>query len=451
VAPREVDDALLAHPDVKYAVAFAIPHPRQGEEVGAAVVLHDGAHATAAGLRVFVADRLAPYKVPRRVVAIDEIPRGATGKLDRAGLADRLGLVSHAAHAGVRVPPADDLERRVAHAWRAVLGDDELPSVDADFFALGGDSLHAVELLEVIERELGRRLPATVFFEGATVRSMADRLRADPADPQRSFVVPVQPRGSGLPLFCLMRAGSVVTLRHLAATLGPEQPVYGLWMPSMHGPDPATGAIEDLAATALALVREVRPHGPYALFGHSLGAVVVYELARQLAAAGDTVAFIGMADAIHPDLIRERWARRHSTRYRLRKLLSTKGPAVVAWRVRHVLGRNPPPPVRYLPGTDAVVDWAAALARERGYHPGPPPIPIVLYATRQYSEHTGTADLGWARVVPPASEYVEVPGDHDSMIGEPHVHVLAARLAEDLDRAVARAGGGGLSPGGADA
>jgi len=430
VAPREVDDVLLAHRDVTFAAAFAVPHPRLGEEVAAAVVLRPGATVTGPGLRVFVADRLAAWKVPRRVVVVDEIPKGATGKLDRMGLAARLGLSAVGGGGSVPVEPADELEERVAAVWQQVLGEDVAPGVESDFFELGGDSLHATELLEEIERSFGRRLPATVFFDGATVRAMADLLRADPQDPHASYVVPVQPRGAEPPLFCVMRAGSVVALRHFARTLGPDQPVYGVWMPAMHGPADAAGTIEDIAATCVALVREVRPDGPYRLFGHSLGALVVYETARQLAAAGETVAFLGLADVLHPDVLRARWAHRHSTRYRLRKLLSRKGPGMIAWRVRQVLGRNPPPPVRYLPGTEAVVDWGAAFARERRYFPGPAPVPFVVFVTATYVAHAQSLDLGWASLMPPGSECVEVPGDHDSMIGEPHVHVLAARLRD---------------------
>ena len=437
VAPREIDDALLAHPQVKYAVAFAVPHPSLGEEVGAAVVLDDGATVTTPQLRRFVAERLAPYKVPRRVVAVDEIPRGATGKLDRASLADALGLTAAAqARAGVaRVAPADDLERGVAEVWQRVLGDDDLPSVDVDFFELGGDSLHATELLLDLEQAFDRRIPATVFFDGATVRAMAALLRAEPTDPSASFVVPVQPGGSRPPLFCVMRAGSVVTLRHLAATLGPEQPVYGVWMPSMHGPEIAGGSIQDIATTCARLVREVAPEGPYRLFGHSLGGLVVYETARRLAAEGQAVGFLGVADALHPDLVRARWERRHSTRYRLGKLFSRRGPEIVAWRVRQLFGRNPPRPVDYLPGTEAILDWQAAFARERAYEPGPAPAPVTIFATQPYERFSGSHDLGWAPLMLPGSECIEVPGDHDSMIGEPHVHVLAARLEESLRRA----------------
>jgi acyl-CoA synthetase (AMP-forming)/AMP-acid ligase II len=96
ISPREVDEVLLDHPAVAQVVTFALPHARLGEDVGAAVVLADGATATADELREFAAQRLAAFKVPNRIVFLDEIPKGATGKLQRIGLADKLGLSADA-------------------------------------------------------------------------------------------------------------------------------------------------------------------------------------------------------------------------------------------------------------------------------------------------------------------------------------------------------------------
>ncbi len=92
VAPMEVDDVLMDHPAVLQAVTFAMPHDKLGEEVAAAVVLRDGQSTTEADLRAFASDKLAAFKVPRRIVILAEIPKGATGKLQRIGLAQKLGL-----------------------------------------------------------------------------------------------------------------------------------------------------------------------------------------------------------------------------------------------------------------------------------------------------------------------------------------------------------------------
>ena len=92
VSPREVDEILMDHPSVLQALTFAMPHDKLGEEVACAIVLRDGKTATERELRDFAGERLAAYKVPRKIVMLEEIPKGATGKLQRIGLAQKLGL-----------------------------------------------------------------------------------------------------------------------------------------------------------------------------------------------------------------------------------------------------------------------------------------------------------------------------------------------------------------------
>ncbi|MCY3920583.1 MAG: acyl--CoA ligase [Chloroflexi bacterium] len=92
ISPREIDEVLLAHPDVAQAVAFAVPHDSLGEEVAAAVVLRPGATAAPRDIRAHVSARVAPFKTPRTVLIVEEIPKGPTGKLQRIGLAAKLGL-----------------------------------------------------------------------------------------------------------------------------------------------------------------------------------------------------------------------------------------------------------------------------------------------------------------------------------------------------------------------
>jgi acyl-CoA synthetase (AMP-forming)/AMP-acid ligase II len=96
VSPLEVDAVLMDHPAVAQVVTFALPHPKLGEEVAAAIVLREGTNVTDREIRDFAATRLADFKVPRKVVILSEIPKGATGKLQRIGLAEKLGLVTEA-------------------------------------------------------------------------------------------------------------------------------------------------------------------------------------------------------------------------------------------------------------------------------------------------------------------------------------------------------------------
>jgi acyl-CoA synthetase (AMP-forming)/AMP-acid ligase II len=92
ISPREVDEILMEHPAVHQCVCFAMPHQMLGEEVAAAIVLRQGAAATDHDLRRFAAERLADFKVPRKILILEQIPVGPTGKLQRIGLAQKLGL-----------------------------------------------------------------------------------------------------------------------------------------------------------------------------------------------------------------------------------------------------------------------------------------------------------------------------------------------------------------------
>lgn len=93
VSPLEVDEVLMDHPAVAQVVTFAMPHHHLGEEVAAAVVIRDGQNISDRELREFVSGRLDDFKVPRKIIFLEEIPKGATGKVQRIGLAAKLGLV----------------------------------------------------------------------------------------------------------------------------------------------------------------------------------------------------------------------------------------------------------------------------------------------------------------------------------------------------------------------
>jgi acyl-CoA synthetase (AMP-forming)/AMP-acid ligase II len=92
ISPLEVDEVLLSHPAISQAVAFALPHDKLGEEVAAAVVLTEPGGVSERQIRDYAAERLAQFKVPRKIVVLEDLPKGPTGKLQRIGMAERLGL-----------------------------------------------------------------------------------------------------------------------------------------------------------------------------------------------------------------------------------------------------------------------------------------------------------------------------------------------------------------------
>jgi acyl-CoA synthetase (AMP-forming)/AMP-acid ligase II/aryl carrier-like protein len=175
ISPREIDEVLMHHPAVAQAVTFALPDADLGEDVAAAVILSE-ASVTEKELRRFASLRLAPFKVPRRIVTVDEIPNGPTGKIQRIGLAERLGLTVEsgipAPAPGTFVPPSTDVEKLLAEMWCEVLG---LPSVSvqARFLDLGGDSILAMRLVARLRQIFEVNLTLLDFFDAPTVAEQA--------------------------------------------------------------------------------------------------------------------------------------------------------------------------------------------------------------------------------------------------------------------------------------
>jgi acyl carrier protein len=176
ISPREVDEVLLDHPAVAQAVTFAIPGGSLGEEVGAVVVLHRDAETTEREIRDFAATRLADFKVPRSVLFLDEIPKGPTGKPQRIGLAERLGL-SRAGRPEARpqrtyTAPRTPVEELLAALWAEVLKLERV-GVDENFLDLGGDSMLATLLVSRIRQELRLEISLRSLFDAPTVADQA--------------------------------------------------------------------------------------------------------------------------------------------------------------------------------------------------------------------------------------------------------------------------------------
>jgi acyl carrier protein len=175
VSPREVEEILLQHPAVAQAVVFALPDKALGQEVAAAVVLRD-ASATEKQLRQFVAARLAHFKVPRRILAVNAIPLGPTGKPQRIGLAEKLGLAEPVALGGNQpsesVAPRTPVEEFLAEIWCEVL---RVPSVGINqhFLDVGGDSLIAARIAARVCQQLDVDLTLLDFLDAPTIADQA--------------------------------------------------------------------------------------------------------------------------------------------------------------------------------------------------------------------------------------------------------------------------------------
>ena len=174
ISPLEVDEVILAHPAVAQAVTFAAKDALLGEEVAAAVVLRPGLDVTERQLREFVAARLTHFKVPRRVLFMPAIPTGPTGKMQRIGLAERLGI---AFEAEVRQPvehvsPRTPVEEIIASIWASVLATDP-PGIHDNFLDAGGDSMLAAQFIARVRDLLAIDVSLIAFFDSPTVAGLA--------------------------------------------------------------------------------------------------------------------------------------------------------------------------------------------------------------------------------------------------------------------------------------
>lgn len=176
ISPREVDEVLLDHPAVMQAVAFAAPHAQLGEDVAAAVVLNPNATVSERELREFAAEHLADFKVPRRIVLLEEIPKGPTGKVQRTSLAEKLGLMAAVpTQPQVRsdiVLPRTPVEKALVEIWIQVLGVEQV-SIHDNFFDLGGDSMLATQVVSRVQETMQVTLTPLSFFEAPTVVDLA--------------------------------------------------------------------------------------------------------------------------------------------------------------------------------------------------------------------------------------------------------------------------------------
>lgn len=177
ISPREIDEILLQHPSVAQAVAFAVPHPSLGEDVAAAVVFHPGKSVSELELRDFIFSRLADCKVPSRIVAVETIPKGPTGKLQRIGLHTQLASLLRAEY----LSPDGETQTMLAGLWSELLN---LPQIgrNDNFFVCGGDSLLAARLAARLRSEFEIEMSLPQLFHYPTLEAQAgiiDEIRRD--------------------------------------------------------------------------------------------------------------------------------------------------------------------------------------------------------------------------------------------------------------------------------
>jgi thioesterase domain-containing protein/acyl carrier protein len=368
------------------------------------------------------------------------------------------------------VEPRDEIERQLVEFFQELLGVARVGAND-DFFALGGHSLVAVRLFARIEKTFGLRQPMSVLFEAPTPAAQAALVRAHaPAANEASpaarashaarrhvHLVPMNGAltgraGARTPFFLAAGMfGNVLNLRHLAHLVGSDRPFHGLQARGLFGDLAPHETFEEAARDQLAELREVQPHGPYLLGGFSGGGLVAYEMAQQLVAAGEEVAALILLDTPLPgrdpidalDKLHMHVQRinREGPRFFVNWLTSR-----IAWeqeRRRKAAGPGAAETGKF---HDEAIEAAfrRALTRyDTKPYTGPvhlfrPALPVVyrLRGNRLANQWREVihADNGWSRYVSDLTVR-EVPGDHDAMVLEPNVRVLAAHIRRVLDEA----------------
>jgi acyl-CoA synthetase (AMP-forming)/AMP-acid ligase II/thioesterase domain-containing protein/acyl carrier protein len=298
VGPVEVESALTRHPEVAEAAAFPVLHPRLGEDVAAAVVLKRGAKATPTQLREFLRTQLAAFKVPRRILVLNQLPKGSNGKVQRGRLSAVAAATSETKLPEMASAPStsDQNEKlELRELWERVINSGPL-SIDDDFFEKGGDSLLALEMVLEFERLTGRKIPISAFVETSTIRQLAQKL-SETDSLQENPLIEINSNGSSTPL--VFFHGDIVGGGHytkrLARLLGPDQPLIVIAPPGIGG-ERAPRSIEAMAEDRLALIMASQPQGPYRLAGFCIGGLVALETARLLVAAGEKVEMVAMID-----------------------------------------------------------------------------------------------------------------------------------------------------------
>nr|WP_318781269.1 non-ribosomal peptide synthetase [Amazonocrinis nigriterrae] len=297
----EIEAVLSQHAQVQSVVVTARVDIPGEKRLVAYIVPQQQATLSISELRQFLKTKLPEYMIPTAIVVLESLPLTPNGKIDRRALPtpDTNNLAMQASF----IPALDIVEAKLAQIWTEVLKVYPV-SVKDNFFDLGGHSLLAVQLMTRIEQQFKKNLPLATLFQNSTIEQLANLL-CQPIDTFNwSPIVPIQPNGSKRPFFCLPGAGgNTIYLYNLAHYLGKDQPFYGLQSLGLDGESKPHTRIEDMAAYYIEAIQRIQPKGSYLLGGHSFGGMVAFEMATQLQKQGYEVALLAILDSGAPGYI----------------------------------------------------------------------------------------------------------------------------------------------------
>ena len=301
----EIDRAMLTLPDVAQAVTHACVINQAADTGGDArqlvgyVVSESGLPLDRDALLTTLKTQLPPHMVPVVLLQLSALPLSANGKLDRKALP----LPELAVKTPGRAPESD-AEQAIAAAFSALLGC-EINDIEADFFALGGHSLLAMRLAASLSRHFALQVTPGQVMVASTVGKLSALLTGDMSDEQAQrlgyeTLLPLR-ESHGPTLFCFHPAsGFAWQFSVLARYLNPRWSITGIQSPRP-GPMEQCATLDEVIEHHLATLRAQQPHGPYYLFGYSLGGTLAQGIAARLRGQGEDVAFLGLLDTWPPE------------------------------------------------------------------------------------------------------------------------------------------------------
>jgi amino acid adenylation domain-containing protein/non-ribosomal peptide synthase protein (TIGR01720 family) len=296
----EIENALEQFEGVSQAVVVAKGTTDNKSLI--AYILPDGTFDRQA-ISTYLEGKLPDYMVPSLFIKIDKIPVTPNGKVDRKALPDPdAGTLSENAY----VAPRNETEEVLAEIWQQLLEIDQV-GIHDDFFALGGHSLLSIRLIAAIRKKLGKEIALTNIFDAPTIAGLAASLSAPDAAAQTAaagehHIIPLNKSTSQTTVFVIPgQDGLSDGYDELANALKDTATVYGIQMPGVFEGERPLYTVAAIAAQNIRWIKEQQPRGPYRFIAHSFGGYVLYEMTKQLEAAGETVAFAAILDAdAHP-------------------------------------------------------------------------------------------------------------------------------------------------------
>jgi amino acid adenylation domain-containing protein len=409
---EEIEAAIARLPQVRAAVVALQGSTTDTRRLVAYVVPADTSGPPPANLWRDLRPILPDYMLPASIVWLPSLPLNASGKVDRRALPAPSDAATP--RSGARVRPRDMFEHVLVRIWERVLGVAEVGVFD-HFFEIGGHSLLAARLFDEIERETGLAAPLTALFVDDTIAGLALVLRKGAPDLDGP-VLAIHDQGA-LPPFVFLHGdftGGGFYSRALAHALGPDQPtliVHPHGLVDIAVPE----TIEAMAADRIRALRAIRPHGPYVLGGHCNGALVAFEMARQLLQEGEDVPAVLMIESRAPSG-------------------SASAAAPEAGETYMTLDRSGT--ARALAPRDRISDMQLRYSRAMDrYAGGPCATHVVVVRSRKLDD--ARPDLGWLRLAASGEVHV-LPGDHVTLITQ-HVAELARVARGAIDRSLERA------------